>query len=1134
MLEARRLLAREVSGTLAGDDDWSGTIHVTGDVTVPAGSKLTIQPDTVVKFETGKWLTGNGAIEAVGSPGQPIVFTSALDDSVGEDLTPGVDGVPYPGHWESLYLAGAGNLLQNVEVRYAGDTNGDGQGGGQVESIRIDHPAASPSDQTQLNDVRIIASYSNGLHVLQGAPTLQSVDVSGGRGYPYYFDIDASPNVSSLTASGNLGGDRIVLQTGNLTEDRSWDYGDLPLHMTDGSIYVQSDSEGNPVTLSIAAGTVIKMTRGRTLLTPQGAIQAVGTLNEPIIFTAATDDSVGGDSNGDADASVPYPGYWQSIYLTGPNNVLENVEVRYAGDLDGNGVGGGQTESIRIDHVATDPATEARLTNVRVTNAYSTGVHVLHGSPTLQSVNVVDGLGYGYYFDIDADPITSGLSASGNLAGDRIVLQTGDLTENRTWDYGSLPLHWTDGSIYVRSDTEGNPVTLSIAPGTVIKMPRGRTLLTPEGTLNAVGTPAEPIVFTAANDDSIGGDSDGDLEATVPYPGYWQAIYLNGPGSVLENVEVRYAGDIDGNGIGSGQVASIHVNHANTDPTTAIQLKNVRISNGYSTGVDVNVGTPILETVHVENSLNVPFYFDIDADPIVSGLTGRGNAGGDRIVLQSGTLKTDRTWDYGSLPLHLSTGNYVVGDSNGTPATLTIAAGTVVKMPNAYYMFSDSGAIQALGTAAEPIVFTAHTDDSIGGDSNGDGNLTAPYPGYWESIYLDGPRNNFENVEIRYAGDTDGNGIASGQVGSLELRHAGNEPATQTRLTNVRISEGYSNGINLRSGDPVLQNIHAQDNFGVPFYFELDTDPQTSGLSGRGNLGGDQIAIQSGTLTENRSWDYGDLPIHLTAGNFIVGADTQSNPATLTIAAGTVIKMPNAYYFESRAGTIHAVGTENDPIVFTAATDDTVGGDSNRDRTATKPYPGYWESLYLIGPSNVLEHVDVRYAGDTDGNGIAGGQVGSIELYHDGSEPETQSRLSNVSVSYGYSNGVNVREAMPTLENVHAFRNIGAAYYFELDAAPSVTGLTGDGNTDGDRIAIQSGTLTQSRVWDYGELPIHIINGNLTLGTDSQSTPANLEIAAGTVIKIDQANYVWARDGALRALGTPTEPIYFTAASDDT
>jgi len=71
-----------VSGTLAGDSVWSGIIHVTGDVVVPAGRTLTIQPGTLVLIEGVSSGSGGadidvfGTIKALGTAESPVTFTA--------------------------------------------------------------------------------------------------------------------------------------------------------------------------------------------------------------------------------------------------------------------------------------------------------------------------------------------------------------------------------------------------------------------------------------------------------------------------------------------------------------------------------------------------------------------------------------------------------------------------------------------------------------------------------------------------------------------------------------------------------------------------------------------------------------------------------------------------------------------------------------------------------------------------------------------------------------------------------------------------------------------------------------------------------------------------------------------------
>jgi hypothetical protein len=90
------------SGTLAGNETWSGIVYVTGDIIVPEGTTLTIEPGTTVRFAHNResedqltlenyfqWpklaLYVYGTLVAIGSPSDLIVFTSDAPDPRGAD-----------------------------------------------------------------------------------------------------------------------------------------------------------------------------------------------------------------------------------------------------------------------------------------------------------------------------------------------------------------------------------------------------------------------------------------------------------------------------------------------------------------------------------------------------------------------------------------------------------------------------------------------------------------------------------------------------------------------------------------------------------------------------------------------------------------------------------------------------------------------------------------------------------------------------------------------------------------------------------------------------------------------------------------------------------------------------------------
>ncbi len=115
----------------------------------------------------------------------------------------------------------------------------------------------------------------------------------------------------------------------------------------------------------------------------------------------------------------------------------------------------------------------------------------------------------------------------------------------------------------------------------------------------------------------------------------------------------------------------------------------------------------------------------------------------------SGTLSNDETWlgDY----VHHVTGDVTIASG----VTLTIEQGAVVKFDRFKGItVSAGGRLSAMGSVAQPVYFTSIRDDSVGGDTNKDGNSTIPQADDWRRIRAKGGELELGHCHLSFGGGT--------------------------------------------------------------------------------------------------------------------------------------------------------------------------------------------------------------------------------------------------------------------------------------------------------------------------------------------------------------------------------------------
>jgi len=239
--------------------------------------------------------------------------------------------------------------------------------------------------------------------------------------------------------------------------------------------------------------------------------------------------------------------------------------------------------------------------------------------------------------------------------------------------------------------------------------------------------------------------------------------------------------------------------------------------------------------------------------------------------IPTGTLHGSATWTTAGSPYIVDTGYTVASDG-----TLTIQPGVVVKIgqlnPSNPGAIIVSGTLNAVGTVNARITFTSLKDDSIGGDSSGDG-PTAGSPGDWLGVNLFGSGSaTFDYSDIRYGGK--GLPFQYGGVtvsGSTAAAHVQSSTFSNGQASGIAVLGGVAtidgssvtnnaNGISVgNSGQATVTRTEIANNSTDGFYYNSTSTSAASSVTDSDLINNGRYGVYIGIAPTNGAlWPHGD------------------------------------------------------------------------------------------------------------------------------------------------------------------------------------------------------------------------------------------------------------------------------------